>query len=409
MIFKNIEDRILLFTIQPYRLFATSGFLATLGNGFLYISMAWYVALQSKSVGAQAILMSCLWGPSILLSPIVGVIADRSNRKTLIVFSNFTRGVAMLSYFLLLLLFELPKSSIYVLAILLGILSSVFGPASAALIRDLIPKKHLLNANTTIDTIYELGMLLGMGMAGLFIAWVPIEGAFFVGGTCFLLASVCDSLMRYHSCSIKPSSLGGLRSMVSEYYAVFGLLRKNEQLAKVFMIQTLLMVPLTTLPMLLVPFAKNILGASVMQFSYLEILLSLGGIVGGISAPIFAEKFDAKKTLVAFTACLSISIFVFGNGGYYYCYYYMLYMLIGITLSSWSIAISQVQALAEVDYLGRVQAASTGFSTILILSIVMAIILLEDKISISFIYRVEGLIVFFAMLLALSVTEKRGG
>ena len=402
MLLNNLKSRILLFKIQSYLYFTLSGFLATFGNGFIHIAIAWHIAKQSNTISAQAILIGCLWGPGILLSPVAGVVADSVNKKNMVILSNLIRGIIMLHYAWLLVLDIAP--SIYILAVILGITASFYAPPSMAIVKEMVPPGDLLNANTTVSSIYELGSILGMGVAGILIKWLTITNALVLGGTCFVVASICNIIMAYQPTSQRKESMN-LYSMVNDYSLALKYVGSNGQLLKLYVLQTFLMIPIATVPILLVPFAKTILYADVGQFSHLEILFSLGAIAGSILISLSAEQFGAKRALSAFSFCLTTSLLLFADT-HHIAYAYFLYTCIGISTAAWSIAVSQAQSWTANEYQGRLQATFYGLSGIFILLIYIAVILWGDMLSLRVLYRLEALIALAGLLFTFSLKKE---
>ena len=88
MIIDELKTRFKLFSIQPYLYFSLSGICATLGNGLIYITVSWLAYEKMNSISGIALMMFCIWLPTILFGPFFGVCADKYNRKNLMIMSR---------------------------------------------------------------------------------------------------------------------------------------------------------------------------------------------------------------------------------------------------------------------------------------------------------------------------------
>lgn len=257
MILNELKARFKLFTLQPYLYFALSGVLATLGNGLIYITTSWLAYETMESISGIALMMFCIWLPTILFGPFFGVCADRYNRKNLMIMSNIVRGLAVIIF---VLMYHMGiQTNIFLLAILLGVFVSFYMPAAIPIIRSIVPEKDLMIANATIDMLYELGTIIGMGISGLLILCLGIINTLALGGLLFLLAGFFNWLMQ-----CKAEDCYGVvnteeSSFINDYICSLNYLKKNPYLLGVYSIQTCIMTLLMTIPVLLLPYTKEIL------------------------------------------------------------------------------------------------------------------------------------------------------
>lgn len=397
MFVQEITNRSRLFASQPYMCFALSGVLATFGNGLIYITMSWYAFEQTQSVASVALLMFCVWAPSILFGPVFGVCADRYNRKTLMVLSNGVRGVAAIGFAWLLA--NGHDASIYMLATLLGTFVSFYMPAALPLIAEIVPKKHLVEANATVDMLYELGTIVGMGVSGFLLVYFGVDGTFAVGGVCFVVAAFFNGLMRYQSAkAVADTPSGQQAGFIADYLAALVYLRKHPFLIKIYSVQMLIMVLLMTIPVLLIPYVTDVFSADAKQFAYFEALFSVGVFMGGLVSPMILRKQGARLTLAVLCTIMAVGLVVFSHTNNVWLAY-VVYAFVGLGLSSWAIAVSQAQLLTDNAYQGRLQATFYSISGVGILLIYLLLTIYSQAISVKHIYLLQGLICVGILLL----------
>lgn len=108
----------------------------------------WYVTESTGSALSLSFLSICAYLPQGLLSPFGGVLADRVNRKYLIILADFVCGVASLVLGLIILFGHISFAAIVIMVIVRSAAQAFHYPALMALMPMLVPEKHLLRINT---------------------------------------------------------------------------------------------------------------------------------------------------------------------------------------------------------------------------------------------------------------------
>ena len=140
---------------------------AQLADKFLLFSL---IILAFKISGGStpvAIVLLTYTVPSVLLAPPAGVIADRVNRKQIMMWSNFGRAAAVALIPLAALVPGLRNDFLHLLVITL-VFSSVgqlFAPAEAAVIPTILPRSALITANSMALLTMVLTLVVGGALA----------------------------------------------------------------------------------------------------------------------------------------------------------------------------------------------------------------------------------------------------
>lgn len=402
MIIDELKTRFRLFSIQPYLYFAISGILATLSNGLIYITISWLAYEKMHSISGIALMMFCIWLPTILFGPFFGVCADKYNRKTLMIMSNMVRGLAVIVF---VILYYLGLSTnIFVLATCLGIFVSFYMPAAVPMISSIVPENDLMNANATVDMLYELGTIIGMGVSGFLVLYLGLMNTLALGGLLFLLAGIFNWLMQ-----CKPEHCYGTpnkekTSFVDDYVRSLHYLRDNPRLLGIYSIQTCIMILLMTIPILLLPYTKEVLKVGADKFSILEALFSMGVFIGCLISPILCRLIKIKRTLLLLMIGIAIGLHIFSiNENIIISYIF--YFIIGFGLSSWALSLTQAQLLADKTFQGRLQSTFNSISGLGVLAIYLLITFRTELLDIQKMYNFQAIIALCAIVIILMVKE----
>lgn len=394
----HFKKRIALFRLPAFRWYLMSCILATTGAGLSYISITWMSLSDQNSVGSVAILMLCFWLPGVILGPLMGVIVDRMPwRHHLLITSNWTRAV-VLTVFGTLFFYHHSLIGLYIMGLLLGTFFSIYMPAALRLTRELVSKDDLLYANATIDTTFELGNIIGMGFAGLLIALITAPGTLIVNAVMFILAGLMLLFIKKEQLTITHDEEAKL-DIVGDFKAGLGYIISNKAIFIVYTIQLLLFLEYLTAPVLLAPYARNQLHASVAQFGYIEMYLSLGAVIGGILLTWLADKLGLLRIALVSTIILGAS-YAYFNLNHSILVAELLYFVVGLCFAMWPLIITHAQHITDISYQGRVQSCFMSISGVIMILIYLAVKLGSHYISIHMLYWLEvGFSVICAVLI----------
>src|SRR5688500_773948 len=79
--------------IRNYRLFATGGLVSNVGTWMQRVAQDWLVLVLTGSAGALGLTTGLQFLPTVILSPIAGVIADRFPKRRILVVTQLAMGV----------------------------------------------------------------------------------------------------------------------------------------------------------------------------------------------------------------------------------------------------------------------------------------------------------------------------
>ncbi|MXW29259.1 MAG: MFS transporter, partial [Chloroflexi bacterium] len=132
----------------------------------------------------------------LLLSPITGVIADRVDRRKLLLVDQVLVTVLVFAFALVLLNDLQQLWHLYVFALVFGTLWAANNPVRQVLIANTVPREALMNATAMISMSFNLMRALGPAIGGFVIAFFGPGINFLIQGVLFLLALLVLTRMR---------------------------------------------------------------------------------------------------------------------------------------------------------------------------------------------------------------------
>ncbi len=171
---------------HDYRYFWLGNFLSNIGTWMQNVALGWLVLDLSNSAFWLGMVGFASSAPMLVFSLLGGVIADRMDRRRLLI---RTQSAMMLFAFVLAALSYakvITVPQIVVLALLTGVAMSLNMPAYQALVPQLVPREDLTNAIGLNSAQFNLSRIIGPSLGGLVMAWLGASTNFLLNGISFL-------------------------------------------------------------------------------------------------------------------------------------------------------------------------------------------------------------------------------
>jgi MFS family permease len=202
-------------------------FIAALGMQMLVTALDWELYKRAHSGLALGFVGLSLMVPMVLCTLPAGQVADRFNRKKIILGSTLALVVASLGLTLTSALIDLNQSVAtfqmfaYALLVIIGVARTFLWPASAAFVTALVTREELPRAITFNSGAFQLSCVLGPSVAGVIIwlthgAWLVYAANVFFG----LLAFALVAGVR-HEHKIPPREPVSLKTLVTGFKFVY--------------------------------------------------------------------------------------------------------------------------------------------------------------------------------------------
>lgn len=171
---------------RNFRLYFFGQLASMIGTWMQSVAQMWLVYRLTGSGLDLGLVSFMRQFPTVLLGPWGGVIADRFDRRMVLI---ATQALSMIPAFLLagLTLSHAVKVwHVYSLALCLGLIKSVDNPARQAFVVDMVDKEHLTNAIALNSSVFNAARAFGPALAGLVVALVGEGVCFLLNGLSFL-------------------------------------------------------------------------------------------------------------------------------------------------------------------------------------------------------------------------------
>ncbi len=168
------------------------------GTQLFSLALLYWILETTGSATIMGLVMMAAALPGALLGPFAGTLADNVSRKQLIVWADVVRGLAGVSFVMVLWFadarFALPM--LFFTQAVFGICGAVFNPAVSASLPELVPKDRLPAANSVLQGTNSLTTTASFGLGGFLYAAIGAPWLFLINGISYLISALTECFVQ---------------------------------------------------------------------------------------------------------------------------------------------------------------------------------------------------------------------
>lgn len=277
------------------------------GNTILRFALSMYILEVTGSATIFASLLAISIVPTILLSPLGGILADRVNRRNIMVALDFVSGVSVL-LFVFILSDSNVVTAIGVLMVILSILAAFESPAAAACVPQLQEGDNVIRANAAVYQVSALAGLVAPILGSVFYSIFGLYPILIVSVVCFFITALFECFIKLlHTPSSTENSV--LTIIKNDFSASLRFMtREQPNILKLLLLIAIISFFITSLGTVGMPFMiRKVLGLDATFYGAAESALGAASIAGSIAAGLLVGKFKVSK-LYLLLAALGVSL-----------------------------------------------------------------------------------------------------
>lgn len=270
------------------------------GNYTLKFALSMYVLEQTGSAAIFAGMLAAAMLPTILLSPFGGILADRANRKWIMVALDTLSGLVVLAAGLLLPLGrELWVTG--TLLVLLSVLAAFESPTVQACVPQMVAPQNLVRGNAMVSQVSAVTSLVTPFLGSLFYTAFGIGPVFAAAVLCFWLTAMleCCIHLEYH----KPPRTEGIAAVIRDDFVVSArfLCREQPDILKLLLLAALAGMFVSGTAVVGFPYlVRTVLGLSATCYGAAESAMGAAAILGSLCAGLLGKKLRLRDLAVIF-------------------------------------------------------------------------------------------------------------
>lgn len=300
---------------KDFTLVVIGQIISLFGNATIRFALPLYLLNLTGSSALYGTVTACAFLPAILLSPVGGIVADRVNKRNVMVILDFFTAAVILTFSLLMNGGNLILLLTVTLMLLYGI-AGAYQPSVQASIPALVNSEHFMAANSVINTISSFASLMGPILGGILYSAYGLKPILWVCVVCFTLSAVMEIFIQIPF-QKQVSDCGILKTARTDFAESIRFIRNEKPvIGKTLLVVCGINLFLSAMIMVALPYlVTEVLDLEASQanklYGFAEGALAAGGLAGGIGAGIFANKLAIRKSGSLVIAC-AVCVFPIG-------------------------------------------------------------------------------------------------
>lgn len=338
--------------IFNYRLWFLGALVSNTGAWMQRTAQDWIVLtdLTDHDAAALGITMALQFGPILLLMPVAGLIADRFDRRKVLIWTQTAQALLAFGLGALVVSGSAQLWQVYLFAFLLGCATGLDAPSRQAFVSELVPDADLPNAVGLNSTSFQTARLIGPALAGLLIALIGSGPVFLLNGMSFVAVIASLLLMRRSQLHAAPR----LKKAPGQLWGGFGYVRTRPDILIVLVMVFLVGTFGFNFAVTIATMATITFGKGVTEFGLLSSFMAAGAIAGALLA---ARREKARFGVIVLGAALFGVISLISALSPAYWFYAATLTLTGVcSLTMMTTANTYVQSTTTPAMRGRVMA-----------------------------------------------------
>lgn len=275
--------------------------ISSIGDWLSVVAIITMVGLKWEATPMEvSLIILCLAVPMALLGPFTGTIADRFNRKSLMIFSDLIRAGLILA-----LAFAESLWTVYICLFIVGMLSAVFVPSKNGKLKELVDQENMKSAMSITSMIDSGTKVLGPLLSGMLVSAFGTQLVFFIDSGTFIISALLlfalpksiakpTELEPKEASTFKEDFMEGIRFIKGSRYLIVGMIVLGVSLLILQLSDSQIIVLL-----------RELSGASPGLFGYIVTASGVGMFLTGL---ILAKKTDYNALILLFIGVCGIGV-----------------------------------------------------------------------------------------------------
>jgi MFS family permease len=325
--------------------------MSSIGTWMQKVAQNWLVLTLTGSASAFYLGLDTFLGevPILLFTLIGGVVADRRDRRQLLLMSQYVQMTAAFALAALVYFDVVQIWHVLTLSVITGMAQAFGGPAYQSLFPSLVEKAHIPNAIALNSIQFNLARVIGPLIAGAALAALGMVACFGLNGVSFLAVIVAILSLHVRHIPGPPGS-----RMREELKSGLSYVKRQPELIGLTILAfatTYLANPLLTfLPL----FASDVLGGGVVQYTRFMACAGAGAVTGALVVAWLGRFRHMGRTLLVLQLALGIILVLFAQTRVVWMNGVLLYLGGACMVMVFAMCSSLVQLIAPNEMRGRV-------------------------------------------------------
>lgn len=287
--------------------------LSLLGSGLVHFALIWWLTTATGSATVLALASLAAMLPQVLIGPLAGAVADRWNRRRILIVADGTVALATLALLVVFALGRMAVWHVYAVLLVRSAAGAFHYPAMQASVVLLVPKEHLTRVGGLNQTLWGLNNILPPAFGALLLALFSLGAVLMVDIVTALLAIVPLLFVAIpQPAAQERAGVGGAAAVWHDMREGLRYMLRWRGLRIVLLIGVVGSMVLTPAFSLLPLVVNRVFGGGAGQLALAEGAYGVGVILGGLLLASWRGKIKPHPTAMSGIMGMGLSVLLIG-------------------------------------------------------------------------------------------------
>lgn len=290
-----------------FRWFFLAEIISAFGVGISTVGANWYLIDKTNDSHLLGIMLALNVLAGFLASPIIGGLADKYNRKNIIMMTYIMQVILYVVIVASLIIYGFHTYLIISFAIVNGIGWTTYMATSRSLVKQILSPDEYSSANSLLEISLQTGMFTAGGLAGLLYQLNGFALVIIITIATFLISILFLTKVNVN----KPTTSKDSEHLIKEYLKGWQFLKNNKVIFTFGVISIIPMVFTMIFNVTLPSYVYNTLQLTSIEFGLSDMLYGIGGLAAGIISTVIIKKIPAKIMVLLLFLVLAVNSIFF--------------------------------------------------------------------------------------------------
>lgn len=353
-----------MFKHRGMRLIFLANLVSMIGSGMNSAAVIWYILQATHSEVSLGTLIALQTIPSLLLLPFTGVLIDREDRRHLMLWLDFARGLIILAVAILVFTHHVRLWHLYAMNVLVAIGFWMFFPTVNALIQELTPDNKMLDSNSLLLAALQGGWLMAGAVVGFMYNHIGLGGVLLLDCASYGISMACIFQVRKGRVVVpRPGSeelipaSGSVARYLHELREGYVYVHTNRRVLLIGVAWALFVASMMTQGVLSAPLSERILHGGAVGYGWLNAGWAVGAFISVFYAATFIRRYGVNRSVTLTMTVIAVCLYALPFSRWL-ALAVPIYFMMGSSRGMGGIGLSsEMMELVPRHFMGRVQNA----------------------------------------------------
>lgn len=279
---------------RNFRNYFLADVISQFGTGMSFIGVNWFMLKVTGTSASVGLLIACALFGGLVMFPFAGTIADRFDRRRVLMWSNVARALFVLLIAGVYFFGPFRPAYLYILEFVAGMGWTVYYATSRAMVQEILPSDDYTTGNSFIEVSLQVGMFTAAGAAGIIYKYFGFGTIMIIDAATFFLSNLF--LLGVHYTQIEAHDKA--EAFVRRFKNGLAYLKQNPVIFAFGVVAFIAFIATMSSNAVMPAYVSDHLKRDAIVFGIADMLYGVGACISGLLIASIAARFTKSKVII---------------------------------------------------------------------------------------------------------------